>query len=223
MRGAEGTTIESHAVGTKVYSSETLDRFDSLNPRGNIWLDLGAVYSTPATWDEAVFNNAGPDNELDSADGSTPDDVWTPSGAWDEIEAGQLTISNAYAIVSNVTSTTADVTLASNLSLAVDEGIKITNVSNVSYNDVLRVSAINGSVISLTSSFAYGTAGNLDVTNLFVDTANVQVSSFDYASQLTSDNWDAATQLTDSALSLSDRANADFTSASSIMRFLHEL
>ena len=213
VRGAEGTTIESHAVGTNVYSSETLDQFDGLNPQGNIWLDLGAVYSTPATWDEAVDN--------------TPSDVtdnsWTPSGAWDEIEAGQLTISNAYATVSNVTSTTADVTLASNLSLAVNEGIKITNVSNASYNDVLKVSAINGSVISLTSSFAYGTAGNLDSTNLFVDTANVQVSSFDYASQLTSDNWDAATQLTDSALSLSDRANADFTSASSIMRFLHEL
>jgi hypothetical protein len=114
------------------------------------------------------------------------------------------------------------VTLSSALSLEVNEGIRITNVTDGSYNDVVRVSAINGSVISITSSFAYGTAGNLDVTNLFVDSANVQVSSYDYATDV-EDAWDKAVQLSDSALSLADRANADFTSASSIMRFLHEL
>ena len=217
VRGAEGTSIEAHLIGAEVYSAEDVDQFDNLNPQGNIWLDLGAVYSTPTSWDQAVFSGVGPDGVL-----GTADDVWTPTKAWDEISGSDLTISNAFATVSNVTNTTADVTLSSALSLEVNEGIRITNVTDGSYNDVVRVSAINGSVISITSSFAYGTAGNLDVTNLFVDSANVQVSSYDYATDV-EDAWDKAVQLSDSALSLADRANADFTSASSIMRFLHEL
>ena len=70
------------------------------------------------------------------------------------LQGKNLTISNAFATVSNVTNTTADVTLSSALSLEVNEGIRITNVTDGSYNDVVRVSAINGSVISITSSFA---------------------------------------------------------------------
>ena len=82
---------------------------------------------------------------------------------------------------------------------------------------------IRDSVITIESSFAYGPAGNLDVANLFVNAANVQLSAFNYGNQALDDSWDSAEVLAGPAQSLADRANANFLAVASIMRFLHEL
>jgi hypothetical protein len=212
-RGANGTTIQQHLVGEEVYIAETGEHFNKLNPQGNVWLDLGTKYATPQTWDEAVDNTP-----LD------PDDNdYTFVGQWDSIASGNITTSNVYTTVSNVTSTSADLTVSGNISVAVDEGVRVTSTANASYTDVVRVNAVNGNVISIQSSFAYGPAGNLDTTNLFVNAANVQLSAFNYGDQALDDSWDSAAVLAGPAGSLADRANANFLSVSSIMRFLHEL
>ena len=78
-------------------------------------------------------------------------------------------------------------------------------------------------VLTITSSWAHGYTGNLDTANLFVDASNVTLTKFVYAGQESTDRWDSATISGETALSLSDRANADFGNTNSIMRFLHRL
>jgi hypothetical protein len=64
---------------------------------------------------------------------------------------------------------------------------------------------------------------NLDTCGLFVVGATVNSAAFVYAGQAPEDRWDAATLAGQTALSLSDRANADLTRVDSIMRFLHDI
>ena len=157
-RGANGTTIQQHLVGEEVYIAETGDHFNNLNPQGNVWLDLGTKYATPQTWDEAVLVSftGGPDGNIHTE----VDNIYnyTHIGAWDSVASGNITTSNVYTTVSNVTSTSADLTVSGNISVAVDEGVRVTSTANASYNDVVRVSAVNGNVITIQSSFAYGPA-----------------------------------------------------------------
>ena len=78
------------------------------------------------------------------------------------------------------------------------------------------------------SSYALDDANTAPVegalwSNLFVDTATVTVKALDYGSQASDETWDSGTVIGQTAQSLADRANADFTSTASIMRFLHDL
>lgn len=207
-RGALGTTIQDHSANTAVYSAEESETFNHLNPRGNIWLDTGRVYGGEVTWDIAP----GVDGVLD-----TGDDV---VHQWDEIANANITVTTVNATVTSVSNanTVAEITLTSNLVLTVNEAVRVADAGNANIADVVRVSNIDGSNITVIASFAE----ELD-SNVFVANANIAVSSFDYDDQANVDFWDAANVLADTALSLADRANADFTATTSIMRFLHRL
>ena len=84
-----------------------------------------------------------------------------------------------------------------------------TSNANVSYHDVVQVTGNVSGVLTITSSWAHGYTGNLDTANLFVDASNVTLTKFVYAGQESTDRWDSATISGETALSLSDRANAE--------------
>ena len=100
----------------------------------------------------------------------------------------------------------------------------ITNGTNINlYNrDVVRVIAADPAgptqVITVGASYAPGFSGYLN-RNLFNDSATVDVEQLVLGDSNSS--WDSATIAGQTALSLADRANADYSSATSIMRFLH--
>ena len=206
-RGVSGTTIQSHASGTAVFSAENGEMFNDLNPRGNIWLDTGRRYNNPSTWDEI---EAGLDGIL-----GTSDDI---INAWDELANGNITVSTVNANVVTSSNTVSNVTLLSNMTLTVGEAVRLTHASNANITEVVSVTGIDGSNITVTASYN----DTLD-TNLFVNGTTVLFSSFDYGVQAAEDRWDAATVIGETARSLADRANADFSSNMSIMRFLHDL
>jgi len=209
-RGVAGTTIQDHVDGTEVYSGEFTELFNHLNPAANIWLDTGTRYELPASWDEAI----------DLTPSNPNDNLWNVQVAWDEISNSNITISNVSANVTTVTTANGNVTsavleLSGNANLAVDEGVRITNGSNA---QVVLVDQISGSNVTLV-------ADHRDVmfSNVFVQSATVTLSSFNYAGQEAGDTWDNAVIAGQSAQSLADRANADYTTLNSIMRFLHNL
>ena len=215
-RGALGTSIQDHQAGTPVYSTETGELFNNLNPKSNIWLDTGTRYTAPASWDEAI-QIAGAETPNDDSD-----DVWDIQRAWDEISNTNITVSTVTGTVtavvmdgSNITSST--VSLVTPANVAVGEGVKVTN--NVTGNSqVVLVDQINGNDITVVPD-------SRDEMNntVFVQNDAITFQSFNYAGQEPSDRWDSATIIGQTAISLADRANADFTLENSIMRFLHNL
>ena len=221
-RGALGTTIQDHTEGTAVYSADESETFNHLNPRANIWLDVGRVYEGGDLWDEGDLIGPGPDGEFGSPSNVSAylDDVYDTLDAWDEIANSNITVTTVDATVESVSNanTVAEITLTTNLPLEIDEPVRVAKASNANIADVVRVSNIDGSNITVAASYAE----ELD-TSVFVANANITVSAFEYGTQANADYWDAANVLADTALSLSDRANADFTASSSIMRFLHRL
>ena len=213
-RGAEGTTIQDHADGTAIYSAEDNEMFNHLNPAANVWLDTGTRYVLPGSWDEALVG-VGADGVL-----GTSDDTYNVQMAWDEVSNSNITTSNVNATVSSVTTANGNVTsavlqLSGNANLAVDEGVKITNSGN---SQVVLVDQISGSNVTVVADFR-----DVMDSNVFVSSATVTLTSFNYAGQTPDDAWDSATIDGQTATSLSDRANADYTRLDSIMRFLHNL
>jgi len=207
-RGVFGTSIETHTVNTPVYSSQTLDHFNDLNPESNIWLDLGIIYDEiRAKYDEI---QAGLDGVL-----GTGDDIYD---AWDAIEAGNITTTVVDAVVNSANSTVANVTLQSSMTLSVGEAVRLTNQSNANVYEVVSITAINGNDIEIEASYT----DTLD-TNLFVVNATIDFKSFDYGDQAVDQLWDAAEVISNVSLSLADRANVDFNNQYSIMKFLHNL
>lgn len=101
----------------------------------------------------------------------------------------------------------------------------ISNSTNINMylRDVVRVSAADPSgptqIITVEPSYAPGFSGALN-RSLFNDSATVDVEQLVLGST-SSDGWDSATIAGQTAQSLADRANADFSSTNSIMRFLH--
>ena len=215
-RGASGTTIQDHVSGTPVYGAEDKDLFNHLNPAANIWLDTGTRYTQPEGWDEI---NAGLNGILESTLGNevvpTGDDVLR---AWDQLANGNITVSTVSATVDTLTATESNITLSSNMTLTIGEAVRITDPSNVANTEVVSVTAVSGTSVSLEASYN----DTLD-TNIFVVSGTVNVSSFDYGTQTGEDTWDSATIAGQTATSLADRANADYTTLNSIMRFLHNL
>ena len=104
------------------------------------------------------------------------------------------------------------------MTLTVGEAIKITNSGNIAETEVVSVATVDGNNIIVRASYN----DTLD-SNIFVTNGTINVSSFDYGPQAGADTWDAAAISGQTAISLSDRANADFTVSTSIMRFLHKL
>ncbi len=207
-RGVFGTSIETHTVNTPVYSAQTLDHFNDLNPESNIWLDLGIIYDEiRAKYDEI---QAGLDGVL-----GTGDDIYD---AWDAIEAGNITTTVVDAVVNSANSTVANVTLQSSMTLSVGEAVRLTNQGNANVYEVVSITAINGNDIEIEASYT----DTLD-TNLFVVNATIDFKSFDYGDQAVDQLWDAAEVISNVSLSLADRANVDFNNQYSIMKFLHDL
>lgn len=83
--------------------------------------------------------------------------------------------------------------------------------------DVLLVDSVSNTTIVLTDI--------IDTLDSSVQNgSNLLVQAFDYGDQSADGTWDSALELTaGTALSLTDRANANFTASASIMRFLHRL
>ena len=222
-RGAFGTTPQDHPVGTNVYSAEQNEHFNHLNPRSNVWLDVGTKYSAPEAWDEI---NAGLNNIIESQFGNAYDDPNNPTviggddilRAWDEMASGNVTVSTVSATVTASSITQANLTLVSNMTLTVGEAVRIANPSNVAETEVVTVSAVDGLDISVEASYN----DTLD-TSIFVQSGTVDFSSFDYGAQAGDDKWDAAAISGQTAVSLADRANIDLANSSSIMKFLHGL
>jgi DNA-directed RNA polymerase sigma subunit (sigma70/sigma32) len=104
------------------------------------------------------------------------------------------------------------------MTLTVGEAVRLTEQANVNNTEVVTVTAINGSNISLEASYR----DTLDST-LFTVSSTVDFSSFNYGTQSDDEKWDAAEVLSDVSLSLTDRANVDFNNQYSIMKFLHDL
>ena len=209
-RGAFGTTTSGHPINQSVYSAEDSEHFNNLNPSSNVWLDTGTRYGAPRSWDEAVDNTPG----------DLTDNDWTVSGAWDKIEAANITTADVGVTITNVTSTTATLTAigTGTANIALQEGIRIFANANVSLFEVVQVTGNASSVWSVTASYA----DTLDNT-LFVENGTATLRSFVYAGQGADDDFDSATITGQSALSLADRGNADVSNTSSIMRFLHKL
>jgi hypothetical protein len=214
-RGAQGTSVEEHAVGAPVYSTETGELFNHLNPRANIWLDVGTRYTAPVSWDHAI----------DLTPGDVTDNNWSIQGAWDEIEATNITISTVSGTVSVVNYDTSGNITSCELSLSgvanvqVDEGVKITNTGSGNSQVVLVSDVTNGGT---TITVVPDSRDEMDST-VFVLNDSISFQSFNYLGQEPSDRWDSATIIGQTAMSLADRANADFTKEISIMRFLHDL
>ena len=207
-RGVAGTSIQDHVTGDSVVSADEENLFNNLNPRSNIWLDVGTRYGSPSSWDEIL--GYGPDGIL-----GTADDV---VAAWDELGGGNVTTSTVSATVLDASNTISNVQLQSNMTLTIGEAVKVTHSSNTSIIEIVEVTAINGSNITLNASYL----DTLD-SNLFVASSTVSITSYDYGTQDEGDRWDSATITGQTARSLADRANADFTNQQSIMRFLHNL
>lgn len=207
-RGVSGTSIQDHEQNVEVHSADEENLFNNLNPRSNVWLDVGTRYSSPSSWDEILGN--GPDGIL-----GTADDV---VAAWDELGNGNVTTSTVSATVLDASNTISNVQLQSNMTLSIGEAVKVTHASNSSLVEIVEVTAINGSNITLDASYL----DTLD-SGLFVVSSTVSITSYDYGDQDDGDKWDAATITGQTAKSLADRANADFTNQQSIMRFLHNL
>lgn len=207
-RGVAGTTIQHHSSGSPVYSAAQSEHFNDLNPRANVWLDLGTKYSLPSSWDEAVDNTPGNPNDND----------WTVQRAWDEIANTGITSStvDGEVISVNVDQTEATIFLLNTANVQIGEGVLITSSSNTELSQAVIITEIDGDNIDVADS------NGLD-SDLFVANAEVTVTAFNYAGQESDDTWDAATITGETALSLTDRANADLTNAGSIMRFLHNI
>jgi hypothetical protein len=222
-RGAYGTTPQDHNAGTPVYSAYATEYFNNLNPQANVWLDVGTRYAQPEAWDEI---DAGLNGILDSQLGNGYNDPDNPTQvekddilrAWDELANGNITVSTVNATVDNATTTNANITLSGNMTLTVGEAVRITNPGNTAETEVVSVTSVVGNTVALEAS--YNDTLN---TNIFVVSGTVSVSSFNYGSQSGDDTWDSAAIAGQTAMSLADRANADFTRSMSIMRFLHKL
>jgi surface protein len=80
-----------------------------------------------------------------------------------------------------------------------------------------------GGTTTITVDNSLTPAEKLDECALFVIGNTVRSGSFVYAGQAPEDRWDAASIAGQTALSLSDRANADLSRVDSIMRFLHDI
>ena len=211
-RGALGTSIQDHPAGTAVYSTETGELFNNLNPASNVWLDTGTRYTAPASWDEAI----------DLTPGDLTDNNWNVQVAWDEIANSNITISTVNGTVSNVSVSNSNIisstiSLIGSANVAIGEGVKITNTSS-GHSQVVLVDQISGSDITVVAD------SRDEMSNtVFVQNDAVTFQSFNYLGQEPSDRWDSATIIGQTAISLADRANADFTVENSIMRFLHNL
>ena len=222
-RGAFGTSPQNWTKDTPVYSAMPSEFFNNLNPQANVWLDRGTRYDTPEGWDEI---NAGLNNVLESQFGNSFDDPNNPTviggddmlRAWDELASGNIIVSTVSATVSTANTTSSNITLTSSMTLTVGEAIKITNSGNIAETEVVSVATVDGNNIIVRASYN----DTLD-SNIFVTNGTINVSSFDYGPQAGADTWDAAAISGQTAISLSDRANADFTVSTSIMRFLHKL
>ena len=215
-RGAYGTTPQDHAVNTPVYNANRKEYFNHINPQANVWLDIGTRYSEPEGWDEV---EAGLNGVIESLFGNEAtilgDDVLR---AWDEYASGNITTSTVGATVTSANATVSTFTLSGAMVLTEGEAIRITDPSNVANTEVVAVTSVLGSDVSVQASYN----DTLDA-NIFVVNGTINVTSFNYGSQSADDKWDSAAISGQTAISLSDRANADFTSSTSIMRFLHKL
>ena len=214
-RGAMGTSIQDHVSGTDVFSAEAKEMFNHLNPAANIWLDVGTRYQQPESWDEV---EAGLNGIIDSTLGNnvipTGDDILR---AWDEMASSNVTVTTVGGTVTSNTTTTANITLSSAMTLTEGEAIKLTHLFDNLQTEVVTVTAVNGLDIEISASYN-------DTLDSFISaTSTIHVSSFNYGDQTDDDRWDAAVVSGQTARSLADRANADYTKVSSIMRFLHNL
>ena len=193
VRGAKGTTIQDHPVGTPIYDAGDIVKFNDLEPESNVWLDTGVSYSNEGIWDQ---------------------------NSWDRIVAGNTTVITTGGVVANVISNvSANITVTSNANIILNNGIKITNdaTSNV---DFVLVTGIDNNTITVRD----GSNASLDLTNVFITSANVTVEIVEYGDQDMDDYWDASSQtFRTRAQSLSDRAYLDFDTAETIMRHLHNL
>lgn len=140
--------------------------------------------------------------------------------AWDRITSGNTTIITVPGVVTDVISNiSANVTVTSNANISVNTGLKITNAGNTAVDYVL-VTGIDNNIITVRD----GSNATLDLTNVFVTSANVTVEISEYGDQNPQDYWDASSNTIETrAQSLSDRIYADFTDSESIMRHLHNL
>jgi hypothetical protein len=215
-RGAYGTTPQDHAVNTPVYNANRKEYFNHINPQANVWLDIGTRYSEPEGWDEV---EAGLNGVIESLFGNEAtilgDDILR---AWDEYASGNITTSTVSATVTSANATVSTFTLSGAMVLTEGEAIRITDPSNVANTEVVAITGVSGSDVSIQASYN----DTLDA-NIFVVNGTINVTSFNYGSQSSDDKWDSAAISGQTAISLADRANADFTSSTSIMRFLHKL
>lgn len=226
-RGAYGTTPQDHAVNTPVYNANRKEYFNHINPQANVWLDIGTRYSEPEGWDEVEAGLNGVieslfGNEVTHLD-SNGNEVPGPGGddilrAWDEYASGNITTSTVSATVTSANATVSTFTLSGAMVLTEGEAIRITDPSNVANTEVVAITGVSGSDVSIQASYN----DTLDA-NIFVVNGTINVTSFNYGSQSLDDKWDSAAISGQTAISLADRANADFTSSTSIMRFLHKL
>jgi hypothetical protein len=192
-RGAFGTTPQDHAIDTPVYSAEQSEHFNNLNPSSNVWLDTGTRYGTPQAWD---------------------------SDEWDEIESANIATSDVGVTISDVTTTTATLTVigTGTANIALNEGVRVFANANVNLFEVVEVTANTAGVWSITASHQ----DTLD-TSLFVNSGTATLRNFVYGTQDTDDDYDSAEVTGQSAVSLADRGNADLANVNSIMRFLQKL
>lgn len=209
QRGVHGTTIENHSGGSRVYSSSRQELFNDLDPEQNVWLDVGTVY--------------------------TGKDRWMNNDVWDEYANTNVTIVTANATVteSDTVNRSANLSLDANIGLVVNDGIRISDPLDASVNAYVAVTAVESNAnANIETISVVASAGGVDTTtgieifdtdlfSLLVPNSNIVVETFDYGAQDPDDFWDAANTVSQTAISLADAANVDFTRTNSIMRFLH--
>jgi hypothetical protein len=127
---------------------------------------------------------------------------------------------NVIGRVVGVDYTTGNVDMGENFTYNINFGTSI----DFYLRDVVIVENITGvgplQVLQVKPSTAPGYSGYLN-RKLFADSGTVDVSSIVVGNA--DGAWDSATITGQTALSLADRANADFSNTTSIMRFLHEV
>ena len=192
-RGAFGTTPQSHANRSKVYSAEDKEHFNHLNPQSNVWLDIGTRYSGSQQFDSTDF---------------------------DQISQSNVTYANVGVTLSDVSNTSANLTLigTGTANVSIDDAVRIFANANVDLFEAVKVTANTSGVLTITAS----NQDTLDST-LFVEGGTATLRTAVYGEQGPDDDFDSANVSGQTALSLADRANADFGNTNSIMRFLHRL
>jgi hypothetical protein len=206
-RGVDGTTIQNHPAGSPVWSAATRESFNNLSPEQNVWLDVGSVYSNKDRWD--FFDR------------------------WDEI--ANLTIqSNAIITSANLLVGSlpenfvfsANVEDIANANISVGEGVLVSSTTDVTLGNVDAL-VTNVNLVSGIVDFQIFTdpdvANVLGIGNAGVGNTIVITTINAVGEQLPEDFWDSATLLSNTAISLADIENTNLNSATSIMRFLHNL